>query len=428
MSNRTVIVGLDGMPFGLIEKLGRDGTMPNLGRLADRGVLRPMASSIPEISSVAWSTLITGANPGEHGIFGFMDLAPNTYRMTFPNFASNHAEAFWQRNREGQSVILNVPATYPAAAIDGALVAGFVAPNLSKATQPKSLVPYLEDIGYRVDVDYSRAAESIPYFLSDLNRTLDARITAYRHLWETVDWNTFMLVFTGVDRMAHFLWHAYEDPTHEHHGAFLDHLRQIDDVIGEIADRVGDETPILMLSDHGFERLEKDVFVNHLLLERGFFEFNDPDGSSRKFGDIGAGTTAFALDPGRIYVHLEGKYPRGSVSPADREAVVRDVKALLEDVEVEGRGVVRRVYRKEEVFEGSLLDRAPDLVPVAAEGFNLRPTLGTGQLWNPSERTGKHSQHDAFLLATGPRAEEVVPPTPGVSDFVGILDGIRDQA
>ncbi|GAH02645.1 unnamed protein product, partial [marine sediment metagenome] len=79
--SRTVIVGLDGVPFDMLKTLAQSGIMPNTQRLIGQGSLGPMRSSIPEISSVAWSSIITGVNPAEHGIFGFMDLISGSYKM-----------------------------------------------------------------------------------------------------------------------------------------------------------------------------------------------------------------------------------------------------------------------------------------------------------------------------------------------------------
>jgi len=411
------------MPYRSIKALSENGRMPCTQALIEGGVVRQMASSIPEISCVAWSSIITGKNPAEHGIFGFTDFAPGTYRMTFPNRDSLRAVPFWAREGSGRSVIINVPATYPARELNGILIAGFVALDLKRAVYPASLLPVLTDLDYRVDVDYQRAGQSASYFLRDLDRTLAARIAAYRHLWHTEQWDTFMLVFTGVDRLAHFLWHAYEDPLHEYHGVFLEHLQRIDEVIGEIVQELDDGDALIMLSDHGFETLEKDIYVNFLLQEEGLLQFEE--GHPAHFRHIGNGTRAFALDPGRIYVHLKGKYPRGCVDPADREAVMRDVEDLLSSLEVDGRLVMRRVYRKEEIYAGPYLDRAADLVPVADTGFNLRPSLKAGQLWGKDQRTGKHSQHDAFLLVKGEGSEEIVPEKPTVADVVDIIDELR---
>ena len=83
---RTIIIGLDGTPFSLLEDLSDTGVMPHTKRLMSEGIFKKMQSSVPEVSSVAWSSIITGCNPAQHGIFGFMDFALGIYRLCFPNF------------------------------------------------------------------------------------------------------------------------------------------------------------------------------------------------------------------------------------------------------------------------------------------------------------------------------------------------------
>ena len=422
---RTVIIGLDGMPYRLIRNLAENGTMPNMKGLIEESAFRQMESSIPEISSVAWSSIITGTNPGVHGVFGFTDLAKGTYRITFPNFNTLKAAPFWERAGSGRSVIINVPTTYPAREMNGVLIAGFVALDLEKATYPSSLVPKLRALDYRVDVDSQRAKESMGFFLKDLDRTLQARISAYHYLWKEEEWDTFMLVFTGTDRLAHFLWDAYEDESHAYHSAFLNHLHQIDEVIGEIAQGMEDNDVMILLSDHGFELLEKEVYVNVVLKQEELLSLNREPPKNLK--DIDDNTKAFALDPARIYVNLKGRYPRGGVDPKDREAVVADLEGIFSSWQIDGDRVIRRVYRKEEIYDGPLFERAPDLVLVAEGGFNLRASIKATELWGKGLRTGKHSQHDAFLLVKGEGAKEIVPERPCVSDVVGIMDKLQER-
>ena len=418
---RVIIVGIDGAPFRLIKHLAEDGTMPNMKMLIEESIFRQMASSLPEISSVAWSSIITGTNPGVHGIFGFTDLAPGSYRTVYPNFNTLRAAPFWGRQGMGRSVIINVPTTFPARALDGVLIAGFVALDLERAAYPRSLVPRLKEMDYRVDVDAGRAAESIPDFLRDLHRTLEARVAAFRYLWgEILDWQTFMLIFTGADRLSHFLWHAYEDVSHPYHVDFVGHFHNIDRVIGEIADRLGQDDVMLLVSDHGFELLEHEVQLNVALKRTGNLRFEQARSTSIE--ELASGTRAFALEPGRIYVNLQGKYPKGSVSIADRRLLLEDLKALFSALEVDGRSVIRRIYHKEEIFDGPCFEQAPDLVLLADEGFNVRASLKATELVEKDMRSGKHTQPDAFLIVRGDGAEEAVPAQPSVSDVVGIVD------
>lgn len=421
--SRMVIVGLDGMPFHLIRDLAQSGVMPNTGEIMQNGAFAQMESSIPEISSVAWSSVITGANPGQHGIFGFTDVPDGTYRLSFPSFSSLKMPPFWNHQGNGRSVIINVPFTYPASTLDGVLIAGFVALDLKRATYPPSLISKLNELDYRIDVDSEKAHRSMDLFLKDLDRTLQARIAAYRHLWDKEDWQTFMLVFTGTDRLAHFLWQAYEDESHKYHSAFMQHLHEIDKVIGEIRDRMGENDSFLMLSDHGFELSELEVQINVFLLQEGFLKFtNDPP---RSLADIDYGTRAFALDPARIYINLEGKYPRGSVKAEERDAVITELRNSFESLEVDGRKVVRRVFLKEEIYHGPYLDHAPDMVLLSNKGIDLKASLKAKQLSGKDVFTGKHSQEDAFLLIDKPLAN-IIPKNLSVSDVLGVMNRLKE--
>ena len=128
---------------------------------------------------------------------------------------------------------------------------------------------------YRLDVDSQKAHSSMELFLSDLDKTLNGRIRAVRHLWDSVDWECFMVVFTGTDRLMHFLWDAYEDSSHRYHNEFIAHFRKIDDAIGQMISQLDDDDLVVMHSDHGFERLDSDVNVNFVLKEHGFLKFRD---------------------------------------------------------------------------------------------------------------------------------------------------------
>jgi len=140
--------------------------------------------------------------------------------------------------------------------MNGAHISGFGSIEFDKSIYPPSLAGTLKEMDYRLDVDASKAQQSMDDFLADVDATLDARIKAWRYLWEKEDWQTFMLVFTGTDRLLHFLWNAYEDASHKYHDAFLDHFRRIDAEIGEIASRLTENDQLVIHSDHGFERLD----------------------------------------------------------------------------------------------------------------------------------------------------------------------------
>jgi len=421
---RLVFIGIDGASYEMIAQLAADRILPHIGRLIQAGTFRPMISSLPEVSPVAWHSIITGANPAEHGTFGFTDLAPHSYHMFFPNAQTLAVPPFWNRN-DKRTVVINMPFTYPAQPLNGVLIAGFVALDLEKATYPHTLVPELQRADYRIDVDSNKAHQSLQLFLNDLERTFQARVTTYRYLWEVEPWETFVLVFTGTDRLSHFMWDAYMDPTHHFHDAFVDHFRQVDAIVGEIADQLRPEDLLVMVSDHGFERLEQNVYVNVLLRDAGLLRFDKPD--PRGVKDISPEARAFALEPSRIYIHAKDKYPKGSVSGQEREAVLHDVVDLFTDLTHNGQQVIRRVYHKEEIYAGPLMERAPDLVLLAEPGFNLRTSNKETKHFGVDIFTGKHARDNAIFLVSGNHDPDLISAHPQVADVVGIINQIANN-
>jgi len=421
---RTILIGLDGVPFGMLKDFAETGIMPNTAGILSRGIFKKMRSSIPDVSSVAWSSIITGENPGRHGTFGFTDLFPDSYKMRFANFNDLKSPPFWDQC-EGESVIINVPSTYPVREMNGVLISGFVSIDLEKSVHPKSLISKLKDMDYRLDVDSQKAHTSMDLFLSDLDQTLDARIEAYRYLWDSQDWQRFMLVFTGTDRLMHFLWNAYEDEGHKYHSLFLEHFRKIDRVIGQINESITDDDLLIILSDHGFERLDYDVYINYHLIQNGLLKFKR--GADITLNNISQDTKAFALDPARIYLNLKGKYPCGTVEPDKAEPLLDQLEILFRDMEIDGRAVIRDVYRKEQIYSGPCCDGAPDLVLVGAKGFNLKAKISAEQLMDKTIFTGKHTQNTAFLAVKGLSDKDIIPEVPTVSDVRGIMEKNKTQ-
>jgi predicted AlkP superfamily phosphohydrolase/phosphomutase len=412
-NGKTVIIGLDGVPFGMLKDFAEAGVMANTAELISRGIFKKMYSSIPEISSVAWPSIITGQNPGQHSIFGFTDLFPDSYKMRFPNFNDLKSPPFWSLAKD-KSVIINVPSTYPVKDMNGVHISGFVSIDINKSVHPAFLIPQLESLGYRIDVDSEKAHTDLNLFLEDLDETLTARIKAAEYLWDYIDWQTFMLTFTGTDRLMHFLWDAYEDKDHKYHDAFLEHFHKIDQAIGEIYSKLAENDVFLMLSDHGFEKLEKDVYVNHLLASEGFLTFRP--NTEPKLVNIDSATKAFVLDPARIYINQKGKYPAGSVEADDKDACVGELESLFQSLQIDGRKVIKYIYRKQDIYAGPYLENAPELVLIAEKGFNLKGSMTTEKLTDKGPFTGKHTYEDAFLLLND---KDIAT---GLNDQISVID------
>jgi predicted AlkP superfamily phosphohydrolase/phosphomutase len=391
------VVGLDGTPLSLLRRLADDGTMPVVRRLVGEGSLKHMTTTIPEISSVAWSSFMTGVNPGKHGVYGFIDLQPRSYKVYFPNFKHVKGDTLWDvlGRRGRRSVVVNVPSTYPARELDGVLISGFVAIDLAKATYPQGLVPRLKELGYQIDVDARKIKESDDALMVDVFHTLDRRRVVLRELFEKEDWDLFVGVITATDRMQHFFWEAIEDPSHKLHSRFKEFYAQVDEVIGWFADRVGANDTLFLMSDHGFAPLSQQVYLNHWLVERGYLTFGKPNPTTVE--DIGPNSKAFVMDPARVYINLKGKYPLGCVEHADYRPLRDALKAEIAGITIDGKPVVSRVYEKEEIFSGPALETAPDLCVVPVKGFDLKGAVNKTVLADREVFTGMHTQDDALF-------------------------------
>jgi predicted AlkP superfamily phosphohydrolase/phosphomutase len=401
---KVVVIGPDGTPLSLIRSLIDRGELPNFGRLFEDGSVRPMTSAIPAVSSVAWSSFMTGKNPGKHGIYGFLDRRANSYDTFIPNSSVMRSETLWEiLSRNGKRVVvMNVPVTYPPRQVNGILVCGFLGPKLEKGTYPPQVGEQLKSMGYRLDVDPWQAREDKDKFLEDLYYTLDKREEAMNHFMETEDWDFFMLQIMETDRLHHFLWEEMETGHEKYAPAFLKLYHKIDGLLGRLYDRLDDETTLIVMSDHGFTLMKKEVYVNRWLQDQGWLSFTkDPPES---LGDIHPESKAYSMDPGRIFVNLQGREPQGSVDAGPEYESLRaelvESFSSLSDPDT-GEPMVEGVYRREEIYSGECYDQAPDLVAMPHRGYDLKGSIKKDVLTDRGVINGAHTYDDAMLYVRG---------------------------
>jgi predicted AlkP superfamily phosphohydrolase/phosphomutase len=411
---RVCVIGLDGVPIGLLQRLADEGVMPRTAAIIGRGGLRAMRASLPPVSSVSWTCFMTGANPAEHGIFGFTDVSPDSYQLRFPTFADVRAPTMWDRlgERRLRCCVINQPSTYPARQLPGALVSGFVALQLEKSVWPKEHLAALRRLNYRIDVDTKDAREKPEALLDDLMATHATRAEAVRYFWERERWDYFQAVVTGTDRLHHFLWNAVVQADHPLHGRAMSYYQAVDSMIGEQWDRFHKGRPgdregegFAMLSDHGFTGLRFDVRLNAWLREEGYLDYAKDDPTS--VADIAPqATRAFCLDPGRIYLNVRGRFAQGCVDPASASALRDEIATKLRSLTHDGEPVIRRVFAREEAFHGPLLDQSPDLVAIGHDGFDLKGTTRGQEAFATTHFQGMHTWDDAFVWSLLPVREE----------------------
>jgi predicted AlkP superfamily phosphohydrolase/phosphomutase len=212
---------------------------------------------------------------------------------------------FWDRlGKSGRrSAVINQPSTYPAREMPGVLVSGFVALDLAKSVWPGEQLPALKRMGYRIDVDSQKARNDPDGLLDDLHATLETRRKAARYFWDQERWDYFQVVVTGTDRLHHFLWNAVEQEDDARHERAMAYYRAVDALIGEMwdlfhqgrsAEREGEG--FLLLSDHGFCAVQRDVRLNAWLRENGYLDYQSEDPKS--VADIAPGREHSRWTPG----------------------------------------------------------------------------------------------------------------------------------
>lgn len=400
---RVCLIGLDGVPCWLLRELASSGIMPFTACLLEQGYLRQMKASLPEISAVSWTDFMTGSNSGHHGIFGFTDFKSNSYATYFPNFTDVKTRTIWERLAENglKSIVLNQPATYPARPIDGILLSGFVAVDLSRSIYPLKYLVHLEKIGYRTDIDIPACRKNHRLLESELRLTLDKLEELRSRFWRE-EWNYFEFVVTGTDRLHHFLWTAYADKKHPDHEIFINFYRQVDQVIYNISQDFknigGDLSNFFLISDHGFTGITQEVSLNNWLEENGYLKYsvNTP----QSFAETTPETVAFALDPSRIYLNFKEKFPHGTVDEKDRANILSEISRKLSGLEFQGQKVVREIFDARKLYTGPLNEKGPDLVVLAEPGFDLKGSLKRQAIFSRTDLEGMHTRDDAFFWNT----------------------------
>ncbi|MCZ7572387.1 MAG: alkaline phosphatase family protein [Ardenticatenaceae bacterium] len=405
-AQRVCCIGLDGTPHSLLQRMLADGTMPNLAALVREGRLHRMTSVYPWVSSVAWTTLQTGVNPAKHGIYGFVDRDPATLKIHIPLASRIKRPAVWDRlGQAGKRVIvLNVPVTYPAGPVNGILVAGFLAPKLNeKAVSPVSMLPTLERLGYRIDTNPQIARQDRDKALEDIHDALDKRTRTFLHLLDHQPWEFFLGVIMETDRLHHFFFEPMEQGHPVYMPAFFEVYRRIDEFLGQVRERLGAHDMLMMMSDHGFCSIRQEVFYNHWLAEAGYLKYVATP--AKTLEQLHPDSVAYSLDPGRIFINLKGRERTGRIAPgAEYERVRDEIIAAAEALTAPGTGerMVRKAYRREELYSGPYLEQAADIILAPEDGYDPKGAFYKESLVHKDAMmVGMHTYDDAFFYIGG---------------------------
>jgi predicted AlkP superfamily phosphohydrolase/phosphomutase len=412
---RVLVIGWDGADWRTLDPLLEAGALPNLAGLIQSGGRAVLRSTLPTHSWSAWPSFLTGVDPDDHGVYDILEARGQSGRQYPVSFRSIRERTFLaDLTRAGvETVMVNVPLTFPPPPVKGKLIAGGVLPKRRTFTYPETLEAELAGAGAAWPINgtswvtFRNRPEPL---LEEAERFIRARQKACEHLLDTTDWRVACLVFVETDRIQHCL-SRYISPDHPEYlelsqtalaGKVRDLYRLLDECLGRLLARARSEDLILFMSDHGMQSCTGAVNMDRLLEQLGFLEFSATNAVlgpmqwgpvrtlARKVYDVlglhgkvalpqsvnwsktKAYTSVRSTGEG-ISVNLAGREPRGIVDPADYETVRdRVAEAVSSFVDPRtGRNPVGRVWRREEVFKGRYAGEAPDLLLEPAPLYSL---------------------------------------------------------
>src|SRR5262245_46834278 len=431
-----LVVGLDGATWTLLAPWTRAGRLPHVAALMARGTWGPLRSTVPALTLPAWSSFMTGKNPGGHGIYAFRRMAVRDYESPgLANATDLRGARIWDvAAHAGRRVgVINLPPSYPLRPIaNGYLVGCMLTPPGAHLTEPPDVADDLGDYEIdlpppkglrRSDPDYRVRALA---YLEGVQRQTRLRAEATLRLMSRRPTDAVCVVFYAPDRVQHYFW-EYVDPERPAtrpldeavRGALLAVYDEIDRALGRLVEAAGSDANVVLLSDHGFgTKPDRSVRVNRWLADRGLLRRHAfwttrrrivrrwfPASWKARYDTIDhilvnrpksrAWSEALFTGAAAIWVHVRGRYPLGCVEPgAEYERVRSEIRDGLRDLrDPDGKPVFLVVERREDLYRGPHVDSAPDLVAACQPRFgimfeSLRRELRSPDLFGPYEEAG----------------------------------------
>jgi predicted AlkP superfamily phosphohydrolase/phosphomutase len=205
---KTIVLGLDGATWTVLDPLLAAGRLPNLGGLISRGVRAVCRSTTHPVSPIAWSSIATGTNPGKHGIFDFGRRVPGTYRVETISARLQRGRTLWDvAHGAGLACgVFNVPVTYPPRDCGGFMVTSIFTPsNKVCFTHPAELSAELNALvdGYEFASREVYDPDREDAYVESILATIAKREKALDYLLDRTPIDAGMLVYTESDHIQH---------------------------------------------------------------------------------------------------------------------------------------------------------------------------------------------------------------------------------
>jgi predicted AlkP superfamily phosphohydrolase/phosphomutase len=435
---KVMVIGLDCAEPDLVFNRWLD-QLPNLRSLVEGGAYGRLRSCDPPITVPAWSVMMSSKSPGTLGVYGFRNRANRTYDgHMIANSAAIKDDRVWDilSRNEKRVIVLGVPQTFPPQPVNGTLVGDFLTPDTkSDYTYPSEFKNEIaKTVGdYILDVREFRSDKK-DYILKEIYEMTRKRFELARHLLAKDDWDYFMMVEIGVDRIHHAFW-ANMDETHRKYqagnrfeSAIFDYYQFVDQQIGELLKFADDDTTVFVVSDHGAKKMEGSICINEWLIREGYLTLLERPTTPTPFAKLKVDwsrTKAWG-DGGyysRIFLNVRGREPQGTVDPDDYEQLRTELTKKIEAIpDQDGRPIGTKVHKPEQLYK-IRNGIAPDLLAYFGDlAWRSAGTVGANCLHTLENDTGpddaNHSQYGIFIMKPA-----------GAENGTGRLEGleIRDM-
>jgi predicted AlkP superfamily phosphohydrolase/phosphomutase len=293
---KIIIIGLDSATWDLIKPWMAEGRLPNLTKLTSNGVSGELESAVPPLTPPAWTSFMTGKNPGKHGIFYFFEPQPGSYAMRHTNAGSRRSKTFFSLLSDAGVTVgsVNVPFTYPPEALNGFQISGMDTPSEKSAfVHPPELREELEkQVGKMLfditHLGFMTTDERRQQVLAEMEQVDEQWAKVALYLLETHPTEVMMFTFMSIDTVQHHFW-QYLDPGHfmydagsaqKFGDAVLRVYQRLDGVVGKFLDRLTEETTVVVVSDHGGGPVsDRVLYLNRFLAQLGLLTYRQQNQS-----------------------------------------------------------------------------------------------------------------------------------------------------
>ncbi len=318
MTPRTLLIGLDGATWSVLDPLMAEGVMPFLKSFVCAGARAGLRTIVPALTPPAWTSLMTGRRPGQHGVFDFfrMESAENHHQRFFTSHDIGCPTIWSLAADAGMRVTaLNFPSMFPAPRISGNIVPGWVPwRQLRLACWPENLFDRLKSVpGFNprelaMDIKLEERAtegcenreEFAPWIELHIRREQNW-LAILKHLMRADPSPLTAVLFDGVDKLQHLCWRFIrpeDDRPLETEWELkvrelcLEYFRKLDGILEELCAEAGPETTVVIASDHGFGPTSDVLFLNGWLAQKGYLKWADAARDQGQDSLLGVGKVA----------------------------------------------------------------------------------------------------------------------------------------